>query len=668
MKILQYRKFVRIHWLLLALLLVGAAWLLKPEKVSAQLTDHSFLVPETWVNDFGGQQGWAPEYPRTIADVNGDHSQDVVGFGIDGVLVSTSTGTSFNNPDFWIKDFGFTSGWRTHLHVRTTGDITGDTMDDVVGFGNEGVFTAVSNGNGFEGTKFAVADFGYEQGWRNDKHVRLLADVNGDSRKDIVGFGTHGVWVSMNLSTDGDFSEPFFAVGDFGYDQGWRNDKHVRTTADVNGDTMQDLVGFGNDGVWIALSNGSGFEAPKFVLDNFALHAGGWQVSRHPRFVTDVNKDQRDDIVGFGNAGVWISYSNGNGFDQPKFALADFGYHQGWRVGRDPVFEDDGHAHTGCGDMSCAHGSNPRFVVDLNGDGYRDIVGFGHSAIYRSLNGPNGFGSNRAMLRALVTAEGSPWWGYEDVVPTFYPRMAADVNADGMTDLVAFGNDDVKVVVSSDQPPPDGPNAPTNLEITEETPNSISLKWKDNSNDERRFVIHWDENPSTGNTNDFVRPANSTTAVVNGLDPDTGYCFKVHAENIFGISEGSFACGRTKPEPKPTPTPTPSPAGIKEIKVFNCHLEHRPVYVWTLDVTLGAWTNHGLVEPVSTKDGSCNTTGVTPFTVPLQQGHWFFYVAVDPDQLGCSGNDPTDVLCQRSIYQQTWFADPNGPVLVNQVN
>ena len=102
--------------------------------------------------------------------------------------------------------------------------------------------------------------------------------------------------------------------------------------------------------------------------------------------------------------------------------------------------------------------------------------------------------------------------------------------------------------------------------------------------------------------------------------------------------------------------------------MYNCHLEHRPVYIWTLDVTLGVWTNHGLVEPVSTKDGSCDTTGVTPFTVPLQQGHWFFYVAVDPDQLGCSGNNPTDTLCQRSIYQNTWFADPNGPVLVNQVN
>ncbi len=668
MKILQYRKFVRIHLALLALLLVGAAWLLKPETVTAQLTDHSFLVPETWLNDLTRQQGWAPEYPRMLADVNGDRSQDIVGFGIDGVWLATSTGTEFSN-NFVLEDFGFKHDWRTHLHVRTTGDVNGDLMDDIVGFGNAGVFRSLSTGDAFDQAAFVVGDFGYEQGWRNDKHVRLLADVDGDTRKDIVGFGEDGVWVSMSISTAGDFSEPFFAVADFGYNQGWRNDKHVRTTADVNGDTMQDLVGFGNQGVWVSLSNGVGFDAPQFVLDNFALHAGGWQVSRHPRVMADMNQDKMDDIVGFGNAGVWISLSNGSGFDAPQFAIGDFGYNQGWRVGKDPVFEDDGHAHTNCKDNPCGRGANPRFVVDLNGDGYRDIVGFGHSAIYRALGGPNGFGSNRAMLRALVTAEGSPWNGYEDVVPTFYPRFAGDVNADGMTDLVAFDHDDVKVVISSDQPPPDGPEAPSNLRITEETPTSISIEWDDNSNDERRFLIFYDENPSTGNTSQTMRPEDSTSATINNLTPDTEYCFKVHAENIFGISAGTDReCGRTQPEPEPTPTPTPAPFGIKEIQVFNCNLDNRSVYVWTLDVTQNLWVNHGLLEPISTRDGSCSTLGVTPFTVPLQQGHSYFYVAVDPGLLGCSGNNPNDVLCQRSTYLNSWLGDPTGPVLINTVN
>ena len=668
MKFLQYRKFVRIQWALLALLLVGAAWLLKPEKVSAQLTDQSFFEPEIWLNDLTRGQGWAPEHPRVLADVNGDQHQDIIGFGTDGVWLAKSTGTSFSNG-FVLADFGFANDWRTHLHVRTAGDINADQMDDIVGFGNAGVFRSLSNGDGFEPSAFVVADFGYDQGWRNDKHVRLLADVNGDSRKDIVGFGTHGVWVSMSISNEGDFSEPFFAVGDFGYDQGWRNEKHVRTTADINGDTMQDLVGFGDHGVWVSVSNGSGFDAPQFVLADFALHAGGWQVSRHPRVMADVNKDNMDDIVGFGNAGVWISHANGNGFDPPKFAVADFGYHQGWRVGRDPVFEDDGHAHTGCKDAGCGRGSNPRFVVDLNGDGYRDIVGFGHAEIYRALGGPDGFGTSRGMLRALVTAEGPPWSGYEDVVPTFYPRMAGDVNGDGMTDLVAFDHDDVKVVLSSDLPPPAGPEAPSDARVTDETPTSLSIEWDDNSDDERRFYIFFDENPTTGNTRSLVRPMNSTSAVLDNLTPETEYCFKVHAENIFGMSAGSKrACGTTKPEPQPTPTPTPNPSGISRIDVFNCNLDSRPVHIWTRESTQAFWVYRGLVEPIAGEDGSCNLNGVTPFQVPLDPGKWFFYVAVDTDLSGCSGNDPNNVFCQRSTYPNAWFGDMNGPALVNVVN
>lgn len=163
---------------------------------------------------------------------------------------------------------------RTCTFARA-GDVNGDLMDDIVGFGNAGVYRALATGNGSLGSAdFVVADFGYDQGWRNDQHVRLLADVNGDTRKDIVGFGTHGVWVSLSMSTAGGFSAPFFAVGDFGTEQGWNNQEHVRTTANINGDTMENIVAFGDHGVWVAIANGSGFNSPQLVLTEFAIEAG----------------------------------------------------------------------------------------------------------------------------------------------------------------------------------------------------------------------------------------------------------------------------------------------------------------------------------------------------------------------------------------------------------
>ena len=62
-----------------------------------------------------------------------------------------------------------------------------------------------------------MANFGYAAGgWRVDRHPRLLGDVNGDGRVDIVGFGNAGAFVSLGL-TNGLFSNPVFAVATYGY-------------------------------------------------------------------------------------------------------------------------------------------------------------------------------------------------------------------------------------------------------------------------------------------------------------------------------------------------------------------------------------------------------------------------------------------------------------------
>ena len=82
--------------------------------------------------------------------------------------------------------------------------------------------------------------------------------------------------------------------------------------------TKQDLVGFGNHGVWIAISNGPGFDGPQLVQSNFANTRGAGRLSSSS-VVADVNKDDKADIVGFGYAGVWISHSTGTGLRGPVF-------------------------------------------------------------------------------------------------------------------------------------------------------------------------------------------------------------------------------------------------------------------------------------------------------------------------------------------------------------
>ena len=157
-------------------------------------------------------------------------------------------------------------------------------------------------------TGIGRANFGYAAGgWRTDMHPRFMADTTGDKRADIVGFGNGGVYVSR-ANADGTFSAPQLVVASFGYNAGgWRTGMHPRFMADTTGDGRADIVGFGDAGVYVSRANADGtFSTPQLVVASFGYSAGGWRVDMHPRFMADTTGDGRADIVGFGNAGVWM--------------------------------------------------------------------------------------------------------------------------------------------------------------------------------------------------------------------------------------------------------------------------------------------------------------------------------------------------------------------------
>ena len=183
--------------------------------------------------------------------------------------------------------------------------------------------------------QFVLADFGAEAGgWQVSRHPRFLADITGDGRADIVGFGDGGVYVALG-NGDGTFQPVRFVLADFGYEAGgWRVEKHPRFLADVRAQGRADIVGFGNDGVYIAFSNGDGtFNfTPQPVINDFGFDAGGWRIDKHPRLLADLKGNGRADVVGFGDAGVLIALSNGDGTygqpvgQPPLFVIPNFGY------------------------------------------------------------------------------------------------------------------------------------------------------------------------------------------------------------------------------------------------------------------------------------------------------------------------------------------------------
>lgn len=364
---------------------------------------------------------------RPEPDLNGDRRADILGFGDAGVWVAINQSNgAFQAPQRVVDNFAYNAGgWRVERHPRLLADLTGDGRADIVGFGDAGVWVSLNNGDGTFGRPNKVIDnFAYSAGgWRVERHPRFLADLTGDGRADIVGFGDAGVWVALN-NGDGTFQAPNKVVDNFGYSAGgWRVDKHPRFLADLTGDGTADIVGFGDEGVWVAFNQGNGtFLPPTMVLANFAYNAGGWRVDKHPRFLADVTGNGCADVMGFGDDGVWVASNNRNGtFDPPQLVLNNFGYNAGgWRVQK-----------------------HPRFMSDLTGDGRADVIGFGDDGVWVALN--NGAGSFQApQLVVNNFAYNAGGWRVEK-----HPRVVADLTGDCRTDIVGFGDGGVWIALNN---------------------------------------------------------------------------------------------------------------------------------------------------------------------------------------------------------------------------
>jgi len=410
---------------------------------------YGFAADQPWGgSNYGVNAGWPDDnaYPRGLADVNGDGLLDLVGFGSTGVRVALNTGSGFSGDQPWSTYFGANTGWTTgNINPRMLVDVNGDGLPDIVGFGSGGVGIALNTGAGFATVQDWSFDFGTNQGWSdNTAYPRTLIDVNGDGLPDILGFGGDGVYVALNTGSSSFGAMTKWNAG-FGAAAGWSgtvsngnpvrgliippsSNPQPRMVIDVNGDGLPDIVGIGSAGARVALNTGTSFAPDQpWGGANFGLNAGYNNDNAFPRMLQDVNGDGLPDLVAFGAGGLRVALNTGTTFSPDQgWGAAGFGANLGWT-------NSD---------------ANPRMLVDVNGDGLPDVVGFASGGVRVSLNTGTSFAGDQPWSAAFGSNAG---WTSNQI----YPRMIVDVNGDGLPDSVGVGSAGVRASLNTTIGPPD---------------------------------------------------------------------------------------------------------------------------------------------------------------------------------------------------------------------
>lgn len=339
--------------------------------------------------DDGGWKsgGWtAPIHPRTVADVNGDGLADVVAFGANDTFVNlaiaNASGWAFQDDyDIWSEEFAYGDLFRPES-PRRLADVNGDGAADVVGYHRAldgSIYVGLSNGvDGFDPAEEWLDDFAGMLGFAHESdHAFAMADVNADGMSDAIGFGDDHTYVALSAGNCFEPARIWHASMD--YAAGWRRLRHIRTSADVDGDGCADIIGFGANDVLVGLSDCEGSFGRLSPWHSHFAYNDGWEVEKHPRFVADADGDGRADLVAVGTSRVFVARSTGAQFSDgsAKEAWTEdsrFTYSEKREVGNQG--QGDGRWDYGVGD-----GEHLMAVGDVTGDGAIDLVGFGQRRV-----------------------------------------------------------------------------------------------------------------------------------------------------------------------------------------------------------------------------------------------------------------------------------------------
>jgi hypothetical protein len=175
------------------------------------------------------------------------------------------------------------------------------------------------------------------------------------------------------------------------------------------------------------------------------------------------------------------------------------------------------------------------------------------------------------------------------------------------------------------------PAGPTDLEASATGPTGIDLAWSDQSDNELEFQL--ERKPTAGGTwSQIATPEPDVEAYSDtGLDPDTGYLYRIQTCNAAGCSEFSNEAGATTQE-----VPPQAPTGLSTVVGGATTID----LLWTDESSNETEFRVERKQGVGGSWGQIGDTGPDVATygdTGLQPGATYFYRVQACNTAGCSG-------------------------------
>jgi YD repeat-containing protein len=405
---------------------------LAPTTFNWKANKQSFAPPTTLI-DFPQDPHPGSYYAQHehVGDVNGDGFSDYVWvpYNKSELWVALGKKTGLHPPQIWLPATiapGIQPASWNGVHEALV-DVNGDGLSDWVWIPNgpQDLWVALSNGNGFDTPTIWLAAYsvsGTHHPYSWEGRYEHFGDVNGDGRADYVWVpdGRYDLWVSLSTGTG--FTPPQMWLAQnivpgglpFSY-----YGKH-EALVDLNGDNLLDWiwVPWGPQDLWVALSHGTGFDAPQKWLNAGSAagaHPFSWEgIYEH---FGDVNGDGLTDYVWVPEHrnDLWVSLSTGAGLTAPALWLAQ---------------------NPGNGYNPFSYYGQHQNLTDFNGDGRADwlYVPWGRNDLWLSYSKGDGFLPPEQLLPANGIG------GFNPMSSGGIQQQLADLTGDGLSDWVLIPN------------------------------------------------------------------------------------------------------------------------------------------------------------------------------------------------------------------------------------